>query len=68
MGEDEGGEVLGIGTTVEVFQSVGKAPVEIEELKMMERGTEIEGAQKWSICAEIESGPADVSEGMRERS
>ena len=37
-------EVLGIGIIVDDFQSEGRAPVEREELKMMERGAEIERA------------------------
>ena len=42
MGENESGEVLGMGMTVEVFQSEGRTPhlVEREELKIIESGTE----------------------------
>ena len=35
---------MGIGVIVEDFQSEGRAPVEREELKMIERGAEIERA------------------------
>lgn len=58
---------MGIGTTKECFQSVGRTPVEREELKMRERGVDIEKAVCLSIVAEIESEPADLSEGMHER-
>ena len=34
LGELEGGEVLGIGTTEEVFQSSGTRPRESERLKI----------------------------------
>ena len=59
---------MGIGVTKEVFQSEGRTLVQSEELKIMERGTEIDRALELSIFAEMESGPVDVSEGMLERS
>ena len=55
-----------MGMIKEFFQSDGKTPVEIEELKIIERGKEIVEAVDFSIQAVILSGPGEVSSGMRE--
>ena len=41
-------------------------PVEREELKISERGSEILGSVLWSMIEEIPSGPETVSTGIRE--
>ena len=51
---------------MEFFQSEGNIPVESEELKIIERGSEILGAVLWSMIEEILSGPEAVSKGIRE--
>ena len=66
-GEEDGGDVLGIGVIRDSFHSVGRVPVVNEELKIIERGTEIEVAVFLSIRDEMESGPGEVSEGIRVR-
>ena len=40
VGKDEGGDILSIGMTMEVFQSEGKTLVE-RGVKMIEKGTKI---------------------------
>uniref|UniRef100_A0A1X7T9D1 Uncharacterized protein n=1 Tax=Amphimedon queenslandica TaxID=400682 RepID=A0A1X7T9D1_AMPQE len=59
-GNEEGGEVLGIGMPQEFFQGEGKEPVEIERLKISLRGLEIEQAVDLSRRDGIPSGPGDV--------
>ena len=46
---------------------MGITPAEREELKMRERGVDIDTAMSTSIVAGIESKPADFSGGMQER-
>ena len=53
-------------TTKEFFQSVGKVPEEIEELKIRLSGSEMLEAVLWSMMEEIPSGPGAVSIGMQE--
>ena len=65
-GDEEGGEVLGIGMTQEFFQGEGKEPVEIERLKISLRGSEIEQAVDLSRRDGIPSGPGDVQVGREE--
>ena len=67
-GEDEGEEVLGIGSgiTTEFFQSAGNAPDEREELKISESGEDMDWAVHLSIIAEILSRPGEVSDGKQE--
>ena len=57
---------MGIGTILEFFQSEGNIPVEREELKIIERGSEILGAVLWSMIEEIPSGSEAVSIGIQE--
>ena len=49
---------------MELFHSQGRTPEQSDELKMMERGSEIDKAVDLSIVAEMGSGPAEVSEGI----
>ena len=58
---------MGIGTIIEYFQSVGNTPVEREELKMRENGTEMAIDVDLSIFAEMVSGLVNLSAGMKER-
>ena len=55
-----------MGTTKEFFQSVGKVPEEIEELKIRLSGSEMLEAVLWSMMEEIPSGPGAVSIRMQE--
>ena len=55
MGKVEGDKVLGIGTTIEFFQTAGKMSLERDELNISERGMAIEEAVDFSILAEISS-------------
>ena len=57
---------MGIGTILEFFQSEGNIPVEREELKIIERGSEILGAVLWTMIEEILSRPQAVSIGIQE--
>ena len=50
-----------MGTTKEFFHSEGNMPVEMEELKIIDKGSEIEGAVDFSISADMLSGPEEVS-------
>ena len=56
-----------MGTMVEFFHSEGRTPVEREELKIRERGSEIDWAVALSMLAEMASGPAEVSGEIQER-
>ena len=60
------GDVLGVGTMKDSFQSGGRVPVEREELKINVRGRDMEVAVDLSIWAEKESGHEEVSDGMEE--
>ena len=60
-GEDEGAEVLGLGTTAVFFYSVQNTPVYREELKITERVKDIDWAVDLSIIAKMLSGPAEMS-------
>ena len=51
---------------LEIFQSEGNIPVEREELKIIERGSEILGAVLWSMIEEIPSGLEAVSIRIRD--
>ena len=66
-GEEDGRDVLGIGVTRNSFHPEGRVPVVNEELKIIERGTEMEAAVFLSIKDEIESGLREVSKGIRVR-
>ena len=59
----EGGNILGICTIMECFQSVGNTLVEREELKMRERETEMAIKVDLSMI----SGPVNLSARMKER-
>ena len=66
VGEEEAGEVLGIGTIKEYFQERGTRPEEIEWLNNIVRGCAIEVAVALSIRMEMESGPDADLEGREE--
>ena len=63
---EEGGEVLGMGMTKDFFHWDGKEPVEMERLKMCDRGSEIEQAVDLSRREGMPSGPGDVRIGREE--
>ena len=50
-----------MGVILDIFQSFGTLPEEMEELKMFTRCSEIEVEQSLSILAEMLSGPVEVS-------
>ena len=58
---DEGEDVIGNGTTWECFQPEGKIPVLTEELKIKERGREMDRAVGFSVWTNIPSGQGEVS-------
>ena len=58
---------MGIGQTEECFQSMGRTSAEREELKMRERGVDIDKAVSTTIMAGIESKPSDILGGMQEK-
>ena len=58
---------MGISTILEFVQSEGRIPVEREELKIRERGSEILGVVLHSMIEEILSGSESVSIGIREK-
>ena len=58
--EGDEGDVLGIGTTWECFQPEVKIPVLGEEVKINDRGREMEREVGSSIWADIPSGPGKV--------
>ena len=60
LGELEGGEDLGIGTTKDVFHSRGTRPRYRDRLKMKQRGYAMKGAATLSILEEMVSGPEAV--------
>ena len=49
---------------LEFCQSKGNVPVEREELKIMEKRSEILGAVLWNMIEEMLSGPEAVSIGI----
>ena len=57
---------MGISTILEFVQSEGRIPVEREELKIRERGSEILGVVLHSMIEEILSGSEAVSIGIQE--
>ena len=63
-GNEDGGEVFGIGVISEHFHSEGSTPVVKEELKIIDNGTEIVGAVFFNVREKMSSGPRDVFEGM----
>ena len=66
LGEEEGGEVLGIGITIDFFQGDGKEPVEIDKLNICFNGSTMEWAVDLSSKDEILSGPVEVWLGREE--
>ena len=60
-GTGDGGEVLGIGMIREFLKSVGKILQLREELKIIERGKDIEEAVAFIILREIWSSPGEGS-------
>ena len=57
---DEEEHVLGFGTTWECFQPEGKLSVLRWELKINDRGREMERSVGFSIWTDIPSGPGEV--------
>ena len=65
-GEDEGGEVLGMGETVECFHEEGREPEVIDWLKIRESGREIVEAVDFRRRELMPSGPGEVLSGRAE--
>ena len=50
---------------MELFHSQGRTPEQSDELKMMERGSEIDKAVDLSIVAEMASGPVEIERDIQ---